>query len=255
MSHNEVFIIIQARIGSTRLPSKMVLPFFNNLSILEIIIKKIKTIQHKNIHIVLATSNQPENNVLIHLAVKEDILYFSGDEQNVLKRYIDCANHFNAEKIIRICADNPFLDLELLKNIIQEQNNSTYDYIAYKVNDTPSIKTHYGFFSEFVHLEALKKAYANTTEKIYLEHVTNYIYSFEDNFSIHWLDAPKEISNAHNIRLTVDDLQDFELCKKLYQELYEKYNINFGYKEVLTHLLQNKQYMSVMEQNILKYEK
>ena len=103
-------IIIQARTGSTRLPQKMILPFYENEGIFSLLLKKLTITFDKN-DIILATSVNENNDVLVEIAERYGIKYFRGSENDVLQRFIDAAKEFNAENIIRVCADNPFLDI------------------------------------------------------------------------------------------------------------------------------------------------
>lgn len=105
---NEAKIIIQARTGSTRLPQKMILPFYESEGIFSLILKRLTSIIDKN-NIILATSTNENNDVLTDIAKEYGVNYFRGSENDVLQRFIDAANEFNAKKIIRVCADNPFL--------------------------------------------------------------------------------------------------------------------------------------------------
>lgn len=240
-------IIIQARTGSTRLPNKMLLPFFNGRTILEILIERlVKSFGNKNI--ILATTNNKLDDSLEEVAKQKDIICFRGDEQNVLKRFIDCAEKFEAEGIIRVCADNPFLDIQLMSDLVAFAAEKKYDYVSYKVNNLPAIKTHYGFFTEYVSLKALKKVAELTTDKLYQEHVTNYIYTNPEGFSIEWLSAPESIASNSNVRLTVDTEEDFETCKSIYSELKS----DFCYKNILELINVNPELQNKMSSQIQK---
>ena len=154
---NEAKIIIQARTGSTRLPQKMILPFYENEGIFSLILKRLTSIINKN-NIILATSTNENNDVLIDIAKSYGVNYFRGSENDVLQRFIDAADEFNANKIIRVCADNPFLDLEFLNFLLDNFEKSDYDYMSFMTSKgCPTIKTHYGFWAEAVTLNALKK--------------------------------------------------------------------------------------------------
>lgn len=223
---NNISLIIQARTGSARLPSKMLLPFYNQKTILDLVIKKLLDKFNSN-QIILATTTNENDSLLVDLAKNRNILWFRGDENNVLKRFIDCANKNNANNIIRICADNPFLDIDLLVELIENINLKKIDYASYSVNKTPSIRTHFGFFAEYVSLEALKKIQNSTTEIYYLEHVTNFIYSNPALFKIQWIEVPELISKNIGVRLTVDTIEDFENCRQIYEELVNKSTLNY----------------------------
>jgi spore coat polysaccharide biosynthesis protein SpsF len=92
--------IIQARTESTRYPNKIVLPFFEEESIITLLIEKLKT--NFNLPIILATSTKPSNDVLENIALKNNIKCFRGSEDNVLQRFIDAAELNNITHIIRL---------------------------------------------------------------------------------------------------------------------------------------------------------
>jgi len=100
-------IIIQARLSSSRLPRKVLMPFVNNKSILQILIENLLKVFSKD-QIILATTKSDIDDELEKFAINNKLNYFRGEESNVLKRFIDCAEHFKVSNIIRVCADNPF---------------------------------------------------------------------------------------------------------------------------------------------------
>lgn len=102
-------IIIQARTGSTRLPGKVLADFYDGQSILEIIINRCKELDAEW-PVIVATSAADADKAIVNLATACGVKTFAGDEQDVLKRFIDAAEQFGARKLIRVCADNPFLD-------------------------------------------------------------------------------------------------------------------------------------------------
>ncbi|HEY5462836.1 MAG TPA: hypothetical protein VIJ95_06220 [Hanamia sp.] len=208
-------IIIQARTGSIRLPNKMILPFYEGRGILELLIKKLK-INIPEIPIILATTNNAKDDCLTFIGEKLKVDVFRGHENNVLERYIKAAEYFKITKIIRICADNPFLDMNYLKDLLKEFENNSVEYLAFStIHNIPTIKTHYGFWAEGVSLSALKKVRELTNEKIFLEHVTNFIYSNKESFSQKYITISPEIENSV-VRLTVDTIEDFNLAQEIY---------------------------------------
>lgn len=251
---NETKIIIQARTGSTRLPRKMILPFYGNEGIFSLILNRLTSIIDKN-NIILATSINENNDVLIDIAKNYSVNYFRGSENDVLQRFIDAAIDFNAEKIIRVCADNPFLDLEYLNFLLDNFEKSNCDYMSFSTSKgTPTIKTHYGFWAEAVTLNALKKVKSMTDENIYHEHVTNFIYANPDIFNIIFFNIPEEIENHDDIRLTIDTQVDFDIQKEIFNIVYKK-NPNFNAFDIIGFLNENQHYMKVMKDEILKNQK
>lgn len=208
--------ILQARLGSTRLPNKILLPFYRKECILSIIIDKLR--QLPDAEIILATTDNKRDSPLVNMAESHHIKLYRGSESDVLGRFIGAARQYGANKIIRICSDNPFLDLESLRTLLQEGERSNLDYISFLVNGKPTIKTHFGFWAEFTTLDALEKVQATTQESIYHEHVTNYIYTHPDQFRIKWLKTPDILKRRNDIRLTIDTSQDFIEAQTIYKE-------------------------------------
>jgi spore coat polysaccharide biosynthesis protein SpsF len=253
--NNTIAFIIQARLGSTRLPNKMILPFYKGFSIFEILIEKLKR-NFENIPIIVATSLDTHNDILEQIALENNIFVFRGDESNVLKRFINAAEQYGVNKIIRICADNPFLDGEELKKLLAfVEHHPTYDYVSFNVNDTPSIKTHFGFWAEYVSLDALKKADTLIQESIYYEHVTNYIYEHSKIFDIAFIQPNEVVVEKKDIRMTLDTLQDFEILAEIYERLQNEYNDNWGINEIISFLDKNFNYKEKMLQQIDKNSK
>jgi len=249
---NNIGIILQARTGSSRMPSKVVLSFYKNKTILDIIIEKIKS--KLNYSLIVATTDLIQDDLIEKIALKNNINCFRGDENNVLKRFIDCAEKYNLSTIVRVCSDNPFLDLEFLSNIIIEHLKSEVDYTSYCTKkNTPVIKTHYGVFCEVVELNSLKKVLLETNDSYYLEHVTNYIYGNPNSFKINLLPIPYYLENS-NIRLTLDSKEDWDILQDLYFKCIEN-NTNFDTRSVLDILKDDAIKLNVMNSQIQKYSK
>ncbi len=211
-------IVIQARLGATRLPNKMLLPFYHEKGVLELLIGKLQK-QFTDIPLVVATTNSSNDDKIIDLCEKLNIHYYRGSEDNVLQRFIDAGEQFKLTKIIRVCADNPFLSMEFLKTLKDRFSQSNSDYLSFKTSvGLPVIKTHFGFWAEGVTLNALKQVSKATNNKIYLEHVTNYIYENSHSFQIEFLEVEDYIERAQDIRLTMDTEEDYQLLKEIYKK-------------------------------------
>lgn len=240
-----IHFIIQARLGSTRLPNKILLPFYRKECILSIIIDKLR--QLPDAEIILATTDNERDSPLADIAKSHQVKLYRGSESDVLGRFIGAARRYGANKIIRVCSDNPFLDLESLRTLLQEGKRSDADYISFIVNGKPSIKTHFGFWAEFTTLDALEKVQATTQESIYHEHVTNYIYTHPDQFRIKWLKTPDILNGRNDIRLTIDTFQDFTDA----QVIYEKYIMdNMTIEDLVAYLDKNPEIIDKMKEEI-----
>lgn len=244
--------LVQARMGSTRLPQKVLLPFYNNNCILELLVNKLSQIA--NTKIIIATSVSSENDVIEQFCKEHSVICFRGEENDVLKRFIDAAEANGVERIIRICSDNPFLELNSIKKLVEVGNKSDAEYISFNIDGFPSIKTHFGFWTEYVSLDALKKVQRLTDEKLYHEHVTNYIYSNPAIFKVEWIEGPSCLKGRSNIRLTIDTLEDFANAQNVYAELC-KVNPYPTINEVVSYLDAHPDSYNAMVQQINKNSK
>lgn len=239
-------IIIQARTGSTRLPRKMVRTFYNGKSLLEILVNNLKKVE---VPIIVATTLNTNDDCIVDIANAQNVSVFRGDENNVLNRFIEAAKQFNVSKIIRVCADNPLIDIESLLYLKSSFVNSDADYWCFSTRDfTPTIKTHYGFWAEGVTYDALNKVNCLTTESIFREHVTNYIYSNPSMFHIHYEPINYELEKI-NLRLTIDTNVDFELIQRIYSELI-KNEIELNSLIISRFVNKNPDWIEIMQREI-----
>jgi spore coat polysaccharide biosynthesis protein SpsF len=225
-------VIIQARLNSTRLPNKILLDFFEGKSILEVIYNRLCS--NLIYPVIVATTTNKTDDTLVDFCKTKGFAFFRGSEDDVLQRFIDTAVSFKISHIIRVCSDNPFLyinGINALCEAIKKTPNS--DYISYEVDKTPSILTHYGFWAELVSLNALLDA-NQSNEKMHHEHLTNFIYSNQDRFKIRWLPVSMVIEKNTNIRLTVDDINDFLNAQYIYKITKEEFT-----PEVIVDLIKN----------------
>lgn len=245
-------IIIQARLGSTRLPRKILKEFYDSKTLLEIVISNLQKVAGAKI--VVATSINPNNDELESFLNERKITVFRGSEDDVLSRFIGAAEENEVDGIVRICSDNPFLDWHGVAALIEKAKTSDADYIGYRINNTPSIKTHFGFWGEYVTLEALKRVAATTEEKPAHEHVTIQIYTHPDEYKCEWIECPEFLQGRNDIRLTVDNIEDFENAQRAYSTLYE-FNHNFGLEDVMKYIDANDDLRKSMKKMIENNQK
>jgi spore coat polysaccharide biosynthesis protein SpsF len=214
-------IIIQARTASTRMEKKVLKKFDNGLTLIEIIIDKLKNKFSGIYPIVLATSVSSDDFVFRDIALNNNILFYQGDELNVLLRFKQTCEKFGFTHFVRICSDNPFLDVDYIDSLIVElQSNVKLDYISFKLsNNLPSIKSHQGVFAEIASLSAISKVEEFTKENVYFDNLTQFLYQNPKLFNIKLIDAPKILVDRFDIRLTLDDSDDYFVISKLYNKL------------------------------------
>ncbi|MBN1338153.1 MAG: glycosyl transferase family 2 [Bacteroidales bacterium] len=248
-------IIIQARAASSRFPRKLLLPFYKNDSILDILMSSITSQVKNSIKIILATTTRLIDLEVLRYADKYKIEGFKGSESDVLHRFIDAADFYGLDQIVRICADNPFFDAVGTMKLLDYHEGDLHDYTAYYLDgDLPSIKSHLGFWGEVVSTSALKKIQDLTDKPVYREHVTNYIYTHPDLFSIQKINAPDPFFTKKDIRLTVDTETDFGLAREMYKALFE-INPAFSTKDILQYIMNNPDVKLQMNDQILKNSK
>ncbi len=200
-NNNGLGIIIQARMGSTRLPGK-VLKKLGDKTLLEHIFSRLKLLKHKAT-VVLATSDLMIDDVIEDLCRAKDVDCFRGSENNVLARYYSCAKRYGFEHIVRLTADNPFTDTEELDRLIDLHYSLGADY-------TDSFEMlPIGVGAEIFSFPALEKAYLEGKEPQHIEHVNAYIIENPSLFKCAVLKAPPD-KNMHDVRLTVDTDEDYK---------------------------------------------
>lgn len=219
--------------GSTRLPRKILREFYKGQTLLETVINNLKKVEGAKI--IVATSVNPNNDELVAFLHERGISVFRGSENDVLNRFIGAAEENGVDGIVRICSDNPFLDWHGVETLVNKAQTSDADYIGYKINSAPSIKTHFGFWGEYVTLDALKRVAVTTDEKAAHEHVTIHIYTHPDKYKCEWIECPDYLQGRNDIRLTVDNMEDFINAQKVYEDLHEA-NPNFGLEDVVNYI-------------------
>lgn len=207
MKEKRVVGIIQARMGSTRLPGK-VLKKIGEKTILEILINRLRKSKFLD-KIVVATTIDKKDDVIVELSKKIGVKWYRGSEEDVLSRYVEAAMAFNVDIVVRITADNPLTDPNLMDKLIEMHLESDADYTY--CNDAPL-----GVSTEIINLSALEKADKSSKSQWEREHVTPYIKSHSELFKNQSIGS--DFKNQ-SIRLTVDTREDLKLVRSIYENL------------------------------------
>nr|WP_314668619.1 glycosyl transferase family 2 [uncultured Porphyromonas sp.] len=248
---NHTGIIVQARLGSTRLPQKMSRRFYAEDTLLSYLLKRLLKSKYP---VYVATSTAEADKEIVAIAEELGIPSFRGSEQDVLQRFIDAASHFHLDKIIRVCADNPFISVEDLDLLGEMLDSGSDDYVCFKTSQgTPTIKTHYGFWGEGVTLNSLKNVNEWSKEKQDHEHVTIYIYSHPTQFQIKERLIPIEIEQSQ-IRLTIDTIEDFSLAQSIVDSLVTQ-GESFSPLSIVRCVSTHPEWLSMMQTQIKKNTK
>ncbi|TGL52958.1 aminotransferase class III-fold pyridoxal phosphate-dependent enzyme [Leptospira meyeri] len=217
----KVIAIIQARLGSTRLPNK-VMKEVNGKPLIEILLSRLSKSKIIN-QIILATSTKKENDPLQNLVEKLGYTVYRGSEQNVLERYYFAAKEAGADVVIRITGDCPLIDPNVVDEVISEFLKGGIDYCS---NINPPTYPD-GLDTEVFSFAALERAYREATLDREREHVTPYIRE-SDSFK----KSNLVFSEDHSAeRWTVDEPADFQLISKILNHFHP--NLDFGWLDVL----------------------
>jgi spore coat polysaccharide biosynthesis protein SpsF len=210
-----IFAIIQARMGSSRLPGKVLADVAGKPMIQHTIeqLKHCRTLSG----IVLATSNLEQDRRLIQVAQLCGIDSFAGDEADVLGRYVLAAKAVSADAIVRITGDCPLIDPEIVDRTVQAYVDcqGQYDYVSNTLKRTfPR-----GLDTEVFSMEALLKAEERAEAPRYREHVTLYMYEHPQQYRLLNI-AADERYRGGEFRICVDTAEDLQLIRCIFQELY-----------------------------------
>lgn len=204
-------IIVQARMGSERLPGKVMREIIG----VPMIGIQLKRLIISGLKVVVATSKEKENDKLCEYVSSLGIDVFRGSEENVLERFYKTAKKFNSDFIIRVTGDNPLIDGKFIQQTLNDISEfSDRFYISTGRSKTFPV----GMSFEAFPFGLLEEANFNTKSKAEKEHVTPYMHqNIPGNIEIN---AIKNSEDKSNIRLTVDTEDDFKLIKTL----IEKFN-------------------------------
>jgi len=196
-------VLLQAHIGSTRLPKKILLPL-GDMSILEHCI--CTACQSVVDLVVVCTTTDSSNDELIehietfqHRYPKLTVYRSSCKEDDVLGRFYNCSKEFGISTVIRITSDCYTHSSHIINTCLKVFRIKSPDFLFFTEID--------GWDTQIVSFEALEKVYKEATEKHHLEHVFPYIYENKDKF---------RIINLKDIKLSIDYAEDYEFAKKLF---------------------------------------
>jgi len=206
-----VLCIIQARMGSTRLPGKVMEKIDHERTVLDYVISQVK-FSNKIEEVIVATTNLIEDNLICeHLDLQKN-KFFRGSSEDVLDRFYQCAKKESAKNIIRITADNPLIDPNIIDIVIEEFENNQFDLVTNTISRTFPYGTEVEVFS----FESLEKAWKNARKPSEREHVTPYIRNPKNKFIIKDI---KNEENISNIRYTIDKLEDLQVVKEIIKNI------------------------------------
>lgn len=223
----KVVCIIQARMGSTRLPGKVMLDLCGK-TVLGHVIERVRKV--KNIdEIVIATTTKEDDTIIVEEALKYGVKVFRGSEEDVLSRYYYAAKENEADVVVRITSDCPLIDPEIVDEMLKKfkylYKENKVDYLSNTLERTfPR-----GLDAEIFSFNILEEAFTSAKKHYQREHVTPYIYENPNKFKL--IGYKNKVDYSYH-RWTLDTEEDFRLISKIYEELYKNEYI-FSFSKVI----------------------
>jgi spore coat polysaccharide biosynthesis protein SpsF (cytidylyltransferase family) len=208
-----IALIIQARMGSTRLPGKVL----RSLAGAPMLAREIERVRASTLvdTIVIATTDKPEDDTVAQLASTLGVHCYRGSEQDVLDRYYHAAKGTGADIVVRITGDCPLQDPVVIDEVIQHfLDHSEIDYVGTPTNYPEGLDT------EVFRFSTLEDAWKNAQLPSEREHVTPYIKNHPEKYTtVSWTKDTEDNSSMH---WSVDTEEDFQFVEKIFDALYEE---------------------------------
>jgi spore coat polysaccharide biosynthesis protein SpsF len=215
MADNTV-IVVQARMSSSRLPGKVMMPLLGE-SLLSRMIERLKMIRHKAL-VVIATSEESADDVIEQEANRIQVPCFRGNLNNLLDRHYQAGKKYNADIVLKIPSDCPLIDPQVIDQVLDFyfDHPGEFDYVS---NLHPATFPD-GNDVEIMTMACLERTWLEASKTLELEHTTPYIWENHQDFRIGnviW-DTGKDYSMSH--RFTIDYEADYLFINRVYEELY-----------------------------------
>jgi spore coat polysaccharide biosynthesis protein SpsF len=206
----KVIAIVQARLGSTRLPRKVLAEILGR-PMLAVLLDRVRGAKNVD-EFVVATTDRPHDAAVLELAVAEGFACYRGSEPDVLDRFYQAAKLHHADLIVRLTGDNPLMDAELVDWMVDQFRNKApaidYAAISHDHGFPP------GIGGEIFTMSALEQSWEEATDPGRREHVTSFIYEQPGRFRCAKLACETDFSG---VRATVDTPQDLEVVRRIFE--------------------------------------
>jgi len=231
-----VVAIIQARMGSTRLPGKVLLDLAGK-PMLARGVNRVRRTQALD-EVVVATTVQPADDVIVRLCAERGWLCFRGSEDDVLDRYYHAAVAHQADIVVRVTSDCPLIEPEIVDRAVWEFLNlqPEVDYVS---NMLPRRTFPRGLDTEVIRFDALERAWREDVNPAWREHVTLYIRRNPDLFHIHGV--TNKVDYSH-MRWTVDTPEDLAFVRRIYNHFGHDC---FSWREVIAVLEEHPEWLEI----------
>ncbi len=204
-------VVVSARMASSRRPGKAVVPLAGR-PLLEVLLRRMRGVTGVE-EVLLATSVREDNDPLEELARRAGFRVFRGDEDDVLRRHVDCARAFAADDVVRVTGDNPLTDVETTDALVALHRGEGADY-TYVPGDALLM----GILSEVISREAMERAWERGEARHRSELMTLYVKEHPEEFRVRQGRLAADLYRPE-YRLTVDEPEDVALMQEVFARL------------------------------------
>ncbi len=233
-------IIVQARMGSSRFPGKILKPILGEPVLFRQLERIRKATSFDNL--VVATTTRPDDDVIAEECKKRNYDVYRGSNENLLDRHFKAAQLYDTESVVKIPSDCPLIDPQVIDRVIgyYQHKRFKYDFVS---NLHPQSYPD-GNDVEIMSLDVLENAWKHAEKNFELEHTTPYIWDNPDKFRIGNVLWEKGIDLSKSHRFTIDYVEDYEFINRVYEELYPSYP-DFSLNDILDLLSQKPEIMQI----------
>ncbi|NMB82518.1 MAG: acylneuraminate cytidylyltransferase [Ignavibacteria bacterium] len=234
-----IVTVIQARISSTRLPGKVLLPILGQ----PLLIRMVERVMKADLigTLVIATSTNSEDDQIEELCSRANLNCYRGHLTDLLDRHYQVAKIFNADAIVKIPSDCPLIDHHVIDRVIRLYiDNEDLDYVS---NLHPATYPD-GNDVEIFSFQSLEYAWRDATKDFEREHTTPFMWEHNDSFNIGNVEWETGLDLSTSLRFTIDYEEDYIFIKKVFEELYPV-NPDFGLNDILRLLEQKPEIVEI----------
>ena len=231
-----IIAIVQARMGSTRLPGKIMKSLLGK-PMLTRMVERLKRTPSLN-DVVIATTEEKRDDKVVEFCQKMEWPSFRGSEQDVLDRYYQTAKHYEADVVVRCTSDCPLICPNHVEDVVQHflRKEQELDYVA---DFLPQRTFPMGLDTEVMSFQALERAWQEAKEQPFREHVTLYIYRHPGKFRLSGLSNDEDLSA---LRWTVDTAEDLAFAQQVFEHFGHD---RFSWRETLEATRKNPQWATI----------
>lgn len=207
----KIGVIVQARMGSTRLPGKVMYKL-SGKEVLWHVVERLKESKYVN-DVIIATTEKQQDEVIETFCAQHNVLCYRGDELDVLKRYYDAAKFNKLDIIVRVTSDCPLIDSSIVDKLIETLIEGNLEYVSNSFEKTYAKGLECSAFT----LKALERCMKEAVKPEHREHVVLYM---RENPTLFATTGIRNTKDESDFRITLDEEDDYKLLSIIYDQLY-----------------------------------